>query len=190
MKRSALYLFFPMAMLVLFAPNNICAQSSTAPNPSRPHQDPVIQELLSEVRQLRIAFQRMSVNAYRTQVLVERVKMQQEQVNRLTQEHNSVRNQLNEMKAAQIRLKERIDEAEKQHARGLMAESEVSAMKAALEDVKRREQDLTERETQISIELNSERRNLTDLNKRLDDLEQEMVMTTPGEEGKGGVKQQ
>jgi hypothetical protein len=116
--------------------------------------------------------------------------MQQEQVNRLTQEHNSVRNQVNEMKAAQIRLKERLEEAEKQQAKGLIAESEVSRMKVALEDVKRREQSLTEQETQISNELNSERRNLTDLNKRLDDLERELVLTPPSEESKGGVKRQ
>jgi chromosome segregation ATPase len=190
MKRSALSLFFTVAMLVLLAPHNVYAQSGTSPTPSSTNQDPAMQELLSEVRQLRIAVQRMSVNAYRAQVLVERLRLQQEQVNRLTQELNTVRNQVNETKAAQVNFKERLDEAEKRHASGLLPESEVNATKAAMEEFKQREQSLTEREIQLSTDLNTERRNLTDLNKRLDDLEREMLMTNQGEESKGGVKRQ
>jgi hypothetical protein len=190
MKRSAVYLFFSVAMLVFLIPLNSYAQSGTPPTPSRPHQDPAIQELLSEVRQLRIALQRMSVNAYRAQVLVERLRLQQEQVNRLTQELTAVRNQVNETKAAQVNYKERLDEAEKQFDKGLMSESEVKATKAAMEEFKRREQSLTERETHLSSELDTERENLTDLNRRLDALEREMLMTNQSEEGKEGVKRQ
>ena len=188
MKRSILFIFFSAAALILFVPQDSQAQSGTAPNVGGPKQDQVIQELLSEVRQLRIALQHISVNAYRGQVMVERLKLQQEQVNRLTQELNSTRNQISEMRSTQVTAKARLDGAEKQQDKGLVSESLTARYKEGLEELKRREQSLSEREIQVTTQLEAERANLADLNKRLDALEMEMMITSQTDETKGPVK--
>src|SRR6266852_6791516 len=119
MKRSTLFTLFVAATLILFVPQDSRAQSGTAPNAGGPRQDQVIQELLSEVRQLRIALQHISVNAYRGQVMVERLRLQQEQVNRLAQQLNAVRDAISDMKGAQINAKERLDEVQQQQEKGV-----------------------------------------------------------------------
>lgn len=188
MKRSTLSTFFGVAVLVLFAPQDSRAQSVAPPNAGGPKQETVIQELLGEVRQLRIALQRISVNAYRGQVMVERLRLQQEQVNRLTQELNSARNQIGELRSNQITAKDKLDEAEKQQDKGVVSDAIVNRFKEVLEDLKRHEQRLSERETQVAAQLEAERANLTDLNKRLDALEMEMMITSQPDETKGRVK--
>jgi hypothetical protein len=187
MKRSTLFIFFGAAALILFVPQDSQSQSGKAANAGGPKQDQVIQELLGEVRQLRIALQHISVNAYRGQVMVERLRLQQEQVNRLTQELSSTRNQITEMKSAQVSAKVNLDDAEKQQDKGLVSESIAARYKELLEDLKRREQSLSEREIQLAARLEAERTNLTDLNKRLDALELEMMITSQTDETKGRV---
>src|SRR5712692_1918558 len=110
MKRSTLFTFSGVAVSIKKKKQDSRAQSGTAPNAGGPKQDQVIQELLGEVRQLRIALQHISVNAYRGQVMVERLRLQQENVNRLAQQLNAIRDAISEMKAAQINAKERLDE--------------------------------------------------------------------------------
>jgi len=177
MKRSTLSTSFGIALLVLCAAHDSRAQSKAPPNAGGSKQDQVIQELLGEVRQLRIALQHISVNAYRGQVLVERLRLQQEQVNRLSQELNSTRNQISEVKSTQVTAKAKLDEAEKQQDKGLVSESLTARYREVLEESKRHEQRLIEREIQVAAQLEAERANLTDLNKRLDALELELMVT-------------
>jgi DNA repair exonuclease SbcCD ATPase subunit len=188
MKRSTLSTFFGIALLVLFAPCDSQAQSSAPPNAGGSKQDQLIQELLGEVRQLRIALQHISVNAYRGQVLVERLRLQQEQVNRLSQELNSTRNQISDLKSTQLTAKTRLDETEKQQDKGLESEQLTARYREVLEEVTRHEQRLTDREIQVAAQLEAERANLTDLNKRLDALELEMMVTGERDDAKGRVK--
>jgi len=148
----------------------------------------VIEELLSEVHQLRVAMQRMSINTYRGQIMVERLRAQQDQVARLTRELDSIRNEIADTKAAEANLKGRLDEAEKQQDKGVVSEARVSEVRAALSELKRREQALTEREAQRSRELDQERINLEDLNRRLDALEREILLSSPGNESKENPK--
>lgn len=187
MKRSTLFTFFGVALLVLFAPHETQAQRAP-PNAGGSKQDPVIQELLGEVRQLRIALQHISVNAYRGQVMVERLRLQQDQVTRLNQELSSIRNQFGEIRSSQVTAKARLDDAEKQQDKGLMSESQTVRYKEMLEDLKRREQSLSDREIQVASQLEAERANLTDLNKRLDALELEMMVTGQTDDAKRPVK--
>jgi hypothetical protein len=187
MKRSTLFTFFGIALLVLFAPCQSQAQSAT-PNAGGSKQDQVVQELLGEVRQLRIALQHISVNAYRGQVMVERMRLQQEQVNRITQELSSIRNQIRQAKSEQLNAKDELDEAAKQQDKGVLSEDVVRRGRAMLEELKRQEQILSEREIQVAAQLEAERANLTDLNKRLDGLELEMMVTGQSDDAKGQVK--
>lgn len=111
-----------------------------------------------------------------------------EQVDRLTRELDGVRNQIGEIRATQLTAKDKLDEAEKQQDKGMLSEASVSRVRAAVEETKRREQSLTERESQLSVELAMERANLADLNKRLDALEREMLMTRQIDQSKDSKK--
>jgi uncharacterized protein YlxW (UPF0749 family) len=143
-----------------------------------------MQELLSEVRQLRIAFQRLSLTSFRTQVMVERLRLQQEQVGRLNTELSGVRNKLGEVRAQNSRMQSVMGDVVQKVDSGVAPPSEMNAMKAAIEEFKKLEQTLIEREIELSNELNTERANLGDLNQRLDALEREVVLTGTVEEAK------
>lgn len=98
MRSPSLFTLAGIAMLGLFALRDCYAQSDAPQNagPSKPDQ---MQELVQEVHKLRLVMQQISVNAYQGQVLVERLRLQQEQINRLTQELNGIRNQISDMKS-------------------------------------------------------------------------------------------
>ena len=86
-------------------------------------------------------------------------------------------------------LKEcRLDEAEKQQDKGVLSEEAVHRVRAGLEGLKRQEQVLSEREIQLAAQLETEQTNLTDLNKRLDSLEREMMMIGITDDAKDRVK--
>ena len=173
MNRSILARLFGIALLVLACTSELGAQTSTSPTSK---QEVASNELVNEVRQLRIALQQLSVNAYRGQVMVERLRLQQEQVNRLSQELNAARNHLADLRSEQITIKAKFEEAEKQREAGVAGESQTSRYKEILESLKRTEERLVEQDGQISSQLEEERSSLNDLNKRLDALEREMVI--------------
>ena len=164
------------------------AQTDTSVNQSRPSQDQVMRELLSEVRQLRMALQRLSLTSYRTQVMVERLRLQQEQIGRLTAELSGIRSKLGEVRAQNSRMQSMMGDVEDKVDSGVSPPSEMNAMKSALEEFKKLEQTLVEREIELSNELNTERANLGDLNQRLDALEREMVLSGTAEPTKPAKK--
>ena len=190
MNRSTLSsAFLSVAALVLLTPHNTLAQSNAAPNAAASKPDQVLQELLSEVHQLRLVLQRNSANAYRGQVMVERLRLQQEMVNRITDELNSIKSQLSDAVRSEESGRGEIDEAVKRQDKGVLSEAQVADVKARAEFCKLRAQSLRERETVVSTKLEIERANLADLNKRLDALELELMTTaSQGDEPKGRVK--
>jgi flagellar biosynthesis chaperone FliJ len=129
----------------------------------------------------------MSVNAYRSQILLERLRLQQEQVSKATRELSFVRAEVGEIKGNLAAAKERQDDAEKQFDKGVMSTASLNAVRSSLLELKRREEFLNEREAQLSIEVDTERANLSDLNKRLDALEREIV-TSSGNDSKKNSK--
>ena len=188
MKRSTLVTSLSIVLFGLFLAPDSNGQSRTT-TPQRPGPDQVIHELLSEVHQLRVAMQQMSVNAYRGQIMVERLRLQQDQVSRLGRDLNDLRYSLSEMKAQEPALKERLDDAENQFERGVLSEVRLKELRAYSVDMKRRQENMSEREGQLSIELEQERNILTDLNKRLDAFEREIVITGLADDGKRNPKQ-
>ena len=170
MKPSRLVTLGAIALFaVVLAP--VC-QAQTGSKP-----DQVVQELLGEVHQLRVAMQQMSVNAFRGQIMVERLRLQQESVSRLSKELQDARTGISDLKALEPIAKERLVDAEDQFERGVISEPKVKEFRAGLVDMKRRQQTLEEREVQLSVELTQERNSLADLNRRLDELEREMLTT-------------
>lgn len=142
---------------------------------SLPVTDQKLQELINEVKSLRAELQRMNANAYRTQILLERHKAQQEQVSRLTKQLADVHDQLSGVRDEQVKFKEFLSEAEKGREKGLVGDKELNGISAMIKDFQRREVTLTQRELQLASELNTEREALNDLTARLDLLEKEIL---------------
>lgn len=138
------------------------------------------QELINEVRQLRIEVQRLNASAQRTQLLLERSRTQQEIVSRLTQRLSDTRDEIGKIRKRQVIMKESLANAEKQKEAGVQSEAESKAINAELNGLSQQEQTLLDRELQVSSELEAERANLNDLKTRLDKLEQEIA--TPSSE--------
>ena len=69
-----------------------------------------------------------------------------------------------------------------------MSTTSVSAIRHSFQELKRREEFLNEREAQLSIEVDTERTNLNDLNKMLDALEREIVTTSLSDDAKKSIK--
>jgi hypothetical protein len=183
MKRSTTRVLFYLAVLSALTAQTVFGQSAGTSAP-RSNQDRMMQELLNEVRQLRVAVQRMTLNAHRGQVLVERLRVQQQQVSRLTQQLNDTRMEMADAKAALAARKQSLEEAGKKKEAGVLDVASYDEAVFATEELIRREQVLAEREIQLSNELNTEQAGLVDLNRRLDALEREMIVTIADEETK------
>lgn len=173
MKKSIAASLLFAVMICGLASSNAFAQTTVV-------SEQKFDELVSEVRQLRIEVQRLSVSAQRIQILLDRARSQQEQVTRLAQQLNDTRGQLNQTRWEQSRLKAESEQLEKQKAAGLKGEEELKHLLAAAEELKQREQNLMQRELQLSGEVELERATLNDLKSRLDKLEQEIA--APGNE--------
>jgi peptidoglycan hydrolase CwlO-like protein len=190
MKRSPVYIIICLiGVLVLGSPQTY-AQSDATTRTAQSNQDQVIKELLNEVRQLRMEVRRITTNAYRAQATMERLRLQQEQVNRLTLELSKVQTQIRELRSRRVGLKELVPELEKKVEAGVMPDRELKAVKQDLEDIDKREPELIERESQLTGELNTERANLGELNRRLDEIERELTNITKGEENPPARKNQ
>ena len=173
MKRNNIWALFCVIGLYLLTPQQTYAQSGATSAANKSNQERIVQEILSEVRQLRVEVQRLKASAYQTQVVIERLRLQQEQVTRLTREIGEVREKIGETKARQIKMNGMFEETEKQVQSGVISQSELKRISGEIEELKQREQRLTEQESQLSVELDAERVKLITLNRRLDELGQE-----------------
>jgi DNA repair exonuclease SbcCD ATPase subunit len=180
MKRINIWALFCVIGLYLFTPQQSYAQSGATSAVNKSNQDQIVQEILSEVRQLRVEVQRLKANAYQTQVVIERLRLQQEQVTRLTREIGDVRERISETKTRQVKMSGMFEETEKQVKAGVIPQSELKEISGEIEELKQREERLIEQESQLSAELEAERVKLITLNRRLDELGQDT--TSPGDE--------
>lgn len=171
MKSSIVCLFLLLAFC-LVTPENASGQSTSA---SRPTSDQSLEELVREVRQLRATLQRMNTNLYKGQVLLERFKLQQEQVSRMSRELHEVREHLHELKTEESKWKEALSLAEQGLEAGLKNPNDLPKLRKQIEAMSQREHRLTARETQLSNELELERAKLNELNDRLNALESELT---------------
>ena len=167
------FLFLLVSFLV--TPENALAQANT----SRPTSEQSLQELVREVQQLRATIQRMNTTMYKGQVLLERLKFQQEQVGRMSRELADTRENLSEIRAALTRLKEMLPKTETGVESGSKHPAELAGIKAEHEHLKEREQRLITREAQLSNDLELERARLNELNDRLNAFELELAPNKP-----------
>ena len=164
----------------------ICLSSAAAlaqtgkPAPS-PADDAVLRSLLAEVHGLRVALERANINAHRSQILVERLRLQQGEVDRVTRQADGVRLELSELQFMERRLLERAKEIEKTANQFDESDERLKRCKEELGSLRERATHVRERETQISNQLREERGKLEELNDRLDQLVREIEDSRPAE---------
>jgi chromosome segregation ATPase len=164
--------------VVLFS---VCLVSIAAGQTTKPADDKdTLQALLKEVSMLRQALQtlqRMSVDTYRSQLLVDRVRVNREDMRRLTASLNETRDTLRRTQQTiptfteQVKMQETQLQLEVDPAKRAPLEFELKRTKDALENYKSQIDPLKEREQQLSAELNKEKAQLEELEGRLDLLE-------------------
>lgn len=173
MKTSTVSILFFAAVLLLLSPHKVSAQSNT---------DQKLQDLITEVRQLRSTIMRANAASFRAMVLLERTRLHNDQIVRLTRELSDIRGKLNETRAKQIEMTSSYQETEQQVERGLRSEKELKSINNGIDRLKLLEQNLMGQEAQSSAELESERMSLIKLNKELDELQQEFMNTSESDE--------
>ncbi len=167
MKRSLTSVFVLAVCLMFAMAERAPAQSKSVAGPT---SEQSLHELVTEVRQLRAALQRMNAAVYKGQVMLERLKLQQEQVTRISRELGEVRENVQELRGQQARIKEAVGRMEEAVQSGVRHPSELAGLKIEMEQISLREQRLAIRETQLTSELDTERAKLNDLNDRLNAL--------------------
>jgi myosin heavy subunit len=164
---------FAFAVSFLFlTPGQTIAQSVKPED--RPASEQSLKDLVNEVRQLRATLQRLNQTVHKTNIVIERLKFQQEQVTRLSREVDSVRESLAELRAQTTKMKELVGRVETDVESGARDPGVLKDLKAESEVMTQRELRLAQRETQLMNELAMERSKLMELTDRLNSLELEL----------------
>ena len=156
------------------APSRVLAQTAKPAESAQADRDQTLQQLLTEVRELRLAVQRAMVSSTRFQMLIERVRVQQAHVDYLSRQLESVHSQAAEMKAVKPQMEQQIKDAEDMLDRTpdpnahSDLESRIKVVKANLVRVGQEDERLRSRETAIDSELQSAQSQLNELNSQLD----------------------
>jgi len=141
----------------------------------------VMQALLSEVHQLRVALEHSNTIAPRIQLAVERLKLQQDTVVRLSKqledvqqefarEQSSRENQLEQVKLFERKMNETVDPVDRKKM-----DEEMSAFQAHNQGGQKLLQSLQAREADLTSRLRSEQATLDGLNDRLNQIERELT---------------
>jgi len=142
--------------------------------------DQTLKQLLTEVRELRLAVQRATASNTRFQMLMERVRVQQAHVDALSRQLDNLNSQAAEMKAEKPQMEQQIKDAEElldrtpepnAHAD---LESRIKGGKANLVRLAQEDERLHNRATALDVELQAAQAKLNDLNGQLDSLMTEL----------------
>ena len=146
----------------------------------QPDDKDTLQALLKEVSLLRQALQtlqRMSVDSYRSQLLVDRIRVNREDIRRMRDSLNDTRDSLVRTQRAipnyadQTKLLESQLQMEVDPSKKVQMEYELKRTKDTIEQYKSQVDVLKEREQGLANELRVEQAKLDELENRLDQLE-------------------
>lgn len=144
------------------------------------NDEQITKALLEEVRLLRQTLQRINLNAYRSQIIVERIRAQNDRVARLSRSLEDTRDEMADVQVLLNQFNERAKAIEKQlqeesdEKRRALMEGEYREMKYLLDTNRQKEQRLRDRETRLSEQVRAEQAKLDDFEGRLDALEREI----------------
>ena len=175
--------FVGVLCVVLFcwiAPSRTVAQTNNSGESAQGDRDNTLQQLLTEVRELRLAVQRATINNTRFQMLIERVRIEQARVDSIGRQLENIRAQVADMRAARPQMEQQIKDAEAlldrmpdpiAHAD---MESRIKAMKGNLARMVPEEERLQNREATLNTDLQAAQSKMNELNSQLDALMNEL----------------
>jgi hypothetical protein len=181
MKKLALLRLFCCIIICLSSCGITMAQSKKATVTA--DDDQSIQSLLKEVRLMRMALERATkanLDSNRAQLSAERLRIQQEHVDRLARQRDAARNDLIEIRVQQKQLVDRIKELEDIIKDGIdpeqskQAEIELKQIKPAIDALAAKEKLRSAQESESTSQLETEERELGDMKKQLDKLMQKL----------------
>jgi len=187
MKGKIPSLLICVAILCLAAMSTLFIRVNKPAAAAQVEEGQTLQNLLTEVHQLRIALQRNNLNTYRAQITVERMRVQQEQVLNVRRELESARNQLLISKRFHTEMADRVKEFESQLGqetdpyRRAALERQYRESKRSFESQVQWEEGLREREAQLVNQQQFEQAKLSELADRLDALEREIESQQPND---------
>jgi chromosome segregation ATPase len=178
MSKRRVSLCFRLILAALFSLS--LAQIAAAQTTKKPDDSETLQALLTEVRSLRLALQtlqRMSLDTYRSQLLVDRIRLSHEDVRRLTTSLNEARDLIAKTQSAipqsidRQKLLEGQAQLEADQKERAQLEFEARRAKESAEMYKAQLGPLNERELQLTADLNIAKQKLEELENRLESLE-------------------
>ena len=184
MKRSTLYCLLCF-ILWLLSTGAVQAQTGNRAAETTADEQPVLQALLSEVRQLRLTLQRANLNVFRAQIMIERLRTQQERVDRLARQLEENQNEITGSSLSRSQLTERSQDlesqikAEQDASRRAQLEAQSKELKYIMDQQTDQETQLRARQAQLSTQLQTERAKLDEIDSRLEILEREMEQPQP-----------
>jgi chromosome segregation ATPase len=153
----------------------------------------VMQALLSEVQQLRLAIQRSNLNIYHAQIAIERMRLQQQRVDRQSEQLRGTREHIAGLRMGQAEIQEELKRIERRlneesdAVRRRDIEGPDETMKTRLAQMAQEETRLREQETQLAAQLQTEQGRLAELNDQLDKLQRELqIPPTENKPAPGG----
>jgi len=176
-----LTLAFMIAMAMCCLPTGrTLGQTTNSATSGQDDHDQTLKQLLTEVRELRIALQRATFSNSRFQMLIERLRVEQTHIDSLRRDLENVRKELADFQTAKPRMEQEIKDAEDSLERVTDPighadwESRIKAMKANLARFGPEEERLRNRESALDNDLQSSQAKLNELNSQLDALMNEM----------------
>jgi hypothetical protein len=154
--------------------------SKNAGNAASLENEETMQALLNEVRQLRLAIQRSNLTAHHSQVIIERMRTQRQQVDRLSDRLRGNRDQIAHLKMEQTEHQHELKKIEERLSQqtdvGVIGELEERRdhHKRRLEFLVQEEARSRENESQSAAQLLIEQAKLAEFNDQLDALQREL----------------
>jgi len=181
---------FCLAALIFITSHGAFAQSGGKGSQPSSNSDQELREIVAEIRLLRAEMRRLSVNTHRSQVVLERIKLQQDEIVRVKRDIGEVHDKLDDLRAAVAKSKTMMKSLTRQFEAGLKDDDAVKAYSAIAEEFENRERALEQRESALMAELELAQGGLAELNTRLDAIEREMAEPAGGQDGKPAQRQQ
>jgi chromosome segregation ATPase len=154
----------------------VAAAGQTArptPTPAKASLD----DLLSEVRELRAEVNRAAGASIRTQLFVARLQLQEQRVNSVVRQLVDVQNRLASVRQGQAAMRERLTATEEGQARLPLedrSDDQIRALRLQLDQGESREQELRAQESALSSVVAAEQSRWAEFNDRLDGLERSL----------------
>jgi predicted nucleic acid-binding Zn-ribbon protein len=163
----------------LFPSALLAQEERPAPTVSPGEGDPVLRQLLVEVRQLRLALQRMTLLSTRFQMAIERIRIQQPHIDGLNRELSGLRENISAKQTELDGLVERRKSAEEELEQAAGPEStemetNVRHLKVAAASLEREVQEYREREAKMAVQVEIAQSRLDDLDDDLAALMREL----------------